>query len=58
MLVSLNLQKDILINRLDDIGCYEGIHFNFIGRGVDFDLFEPPSYDVCDDDCDACDTMW
>lgn len=57
MLVSLNLQKDILINRLDDIGCYEGIHFNFIGRGVDFDLFEPPIYDVCDDDCDACDIM-
>ena len=55
MLVSLNLQKDILINRLDDIGCYEGVHFKFINRGVDFELFDVPDYDDCDD---AWDTLW
>ena len=49
MIMSLSLPKDILINHLNELGCFEEKHFKFIGRGNDFDLFEVPSHEDCED---------
>lgn len=42
MIMSLSLPKNVLINHLNELGCYENSHYKFIGRGNDIDMFDVP----------------